>query len=109
MRLLENPKVNVKLFPIKAGYVVRGSTTVGMHLTEAAMVAYARERAYHGRKLLDEHTPDPTGCCRECGRTHPCPERRYGGDLLVHFDHWWSTPTTHPRPYVVDSKPDYPS
>ena len=83
---------------------------VGMHLTEAAMIAYAHERAHHGRKLLDEHIPDPTGCCRECGRTHPCPERRYGGDLLVHFDHWWSSPTTRPRPYAVESKPDgYPA
>lgn len=81
---------------------------MGVHLTEAAMIAYAHERAHHGRKLLDQHVSDPTGCCRECGRTHPCPERRYGGDLLVHFDHWWSSPTTQARPYAVDSKPDYP-
>jgi hypothetical protein len=80
---------------------------VGVHSTEAAMIAYAHERAHHGRRLLDKHIPDPTGCCRECGRTHPCPERRYGGDLLVHFDHWWSSPNSKSRPYVVDSTPDY--
>jgi hypothetical protein len=96
-------------FLLTTGFVVRGGYDMGVHLTEAAMIAYAHERAHHGRQLLDEHVPDPTGCCRQCGRTHPCPERRYGGDLLVHFDHWWSSPTTQPRPYAVDSKPDYPA
>jgi hypothetical protein len=81
---------------------------VGAHLTEEAMIAYAHERAYHGRKLLEKHISDPTGSCRECGRTHPCPERRYGGDLLVHFDHWVSSPNSPSRPDVVDSTPDYP-
>jgi hypothetical protein len=73
------------------------------------MIAYARERAHHGRKLLAEHIPDPTGCCRECGRTHPCPDRHYGGELLVHFEHWWSTPPVPAHPNVVHNQPDgYP-
>jgi hypothetical protein len=79
---------------------------VSTHLTEAAMVAYAHERARLGHRLLDEHVPEPTGCCRECGRSHPCPQRRYGGDLLVQFDHWWSTGPRNIHPYVVPTKPD---
>ena len=69
---------------------------MSFHLTEQAMIAYADERARLGRRLLAQHVPESTGCCRACGRIHPCPDRRYGGELLVHFDHWWSDHINHP-------------
>ena len=71
-----------------------------IRLTEAAMIEHAHERAHHGRRLLGTHVPDGTGCCQSCGRPHPCPERRYGGDLLVHFDDWWYATPTLVRPYI---------
>jgi hypothetical protein len=77
---------------------------VSVHLTEAEMIAYANERARLGHRLLDAHVSDGTGCCQACGRTHPCPDRRYGGDLLVHFDQWWCAPPVLVRPYVPDPR-----
>ncbi|MEV4412147.1 hypothetical protein [Catellatospora sp. NPDC049609] len=49
---------------------------------------YAEAQAAYGRHLLKLHRRDGTGCCRGCGRAHPCDERVHAGRLLAHFAHW---------------------
>lgn len=66
---------------------------MAQQLTEEAFASYALAQVEYGRMLLAEHTRDGTGCCRVCGRPSPCPVRRRGGELLIHFGQW--RPDTH--------------
>jgi hypothetical protein len=52
------------------------------------LVDYAREQSERGWLMLRSHVVDQTGCCRRCGRPHPCPDRQRGGDLVVWYGHW---------------------
>jgi hypothetical protein len=59
-------------------------------LTEEAFARYAFAWTEYANSLLAEHLRDGAGCCKACGRPSPCPERRRGGELLVHFGQWRS-------------------
>jgi hypothetical protein len=52
------------------------------------LVDYAREQSERGWQILRSHVVDHTGCCRRCGRPHPCPDRQRGGDLVVWYAHY---------------------
>jgi hypothetical protein len=43
-----------------------------MPMAEPEFLRYADAQAAYGRHLLAEHQRDGTGCCRSCGRAHPC-------------------------------------
>ncbi len=48
--------------------------------------AYARERIAVAQRTLAEHTVSVwTGCCVECGRAGPCPERVDAEGVLVGY------------------------
>jgi uncharacterized protein YjbI with pentapeptide repeats len=66
-------------------------------LDHAAMVHHAHVQAQHGQRLLANHIPDGTGCCRECGRSHPCPDRLMGEELLIRFAGWSAVPAPRQR------------
>jgi len=70
------------------------------YYSAARFTEHARQQAALGQGLLDEHVPDGTACCRRCGRAHPCPDRRQGGELVVQFGHWGNAPAGLVRPYV---------
>ena len=61
---------------------------MGAYYSAERLVDYAREQAERGWQMLRSHVVDQTGCCRRCGRTHPCPDRQRGGDLVVWYGHW---------------------
>lgn len=61
-------------------------------LSHAAMADHAREQTDHGRRLLAAHMPDGTGCCKRCGRSHPCADRQQGEDLVAMFAEWLEPP-----------------
>jgi hypothetical protein len=68
-------------------------------LTPAEFAAHAATQVLHGRRLVTEHAPDGTGCCRVCGRPSPCSLAREGANLVQHFGPWMPEPTLV-RPYV---------
>ena len=55
---------------------------------EQALSAYADAQAAYAVQLLRLHRRDGTGCCRHCGRVHPCDERARAGHLIAHFGDW---------------------
>jgi hypothetical protein len=64
------------------------SRDMGDHIITRDFGAYAEAQAAYGRDLLRLHRRDGTGCCRYCGRVHPCAERTRAGQLIAHFEHW---------------------
>jgi hypothetical protein len=61
---------------------------VSAYYSAERLVDYAREQSERGWRMLRSHVVDQTGCCRRCGRPHPCPDRQRGGDLVVWYGHW---------------------
>ncbi|WP_212841589.1 hypothetical protein [Catellatospora sp. IY07-71] len=71
-----------------------------MPMAEPEFLRYADAQAAYGRHLLAEHQRDGTGCCRSCGRAHPCEQRAHGGRLVVHYADWDGGGPALVRPYL---------
>ncbi|MDI1462243.1 hypothetical protein QEZ54_14835 [Catellatospora sp. KI3] len=70
-------------------------------IAEEEFRRYAQSQADRGWHLIGLHRRDGSGCCRHCGRTHPCDERVYGGRLIVHYENWFGDqPPRLLRPYL---------
>ncbi|GAA1419836.1 hypothetical protein GCM10009662_75190 [Catellatospora coxensis] len=63
---------------------------MGGSIAEQEFDTYAEAQAAYGRHLLGLHRRDGAGCCRDCGRPHPCGERTRAGLLIAHFEDWTS-------------------
>jgi hypothetical protein len=50
-----------------------------------AMRAYADTRVAAAEQVLATHHGDATGCCLDCGRTMPCPDRTAADQLRTHY------------------------
>ncbi|GHJ44987.1 hypothetical protein Cs7R123_23290 [Catellatospora sp. TT07R-123] len=61
---------------------------MGEPVGELEFQSYAEAHAARARGLLRVHRRDGSGCCRSCGRPHPCEVRTYAGRLIVQFEDW---------------------
>jgi hypothetical protein len=57
--------------------------------------------AEQGADPMLVHRREATGCCRHCGRVHPCDLRLHGAQLIAHYADWrWEEPELI-RPYLA--------
>ncbi|MEV4412539.1 hypothetical protein [Catellatospora sp. NPDC049609] len=73
---------------------------MGTPIAEREFLRYAEAQAAYGVHLLAVHRRDHTGCCRQCGRSHPCDERSHGARLIAHYADWQPEPQLV-RPYLT--------
>ncbi|GHJ49334.1 hypothetical protein Cs7R123_66760 [Catellatospora sp. TT07R-123] len=74
---------------------------MGTPIAEREFERYAEAQAARGAYLLLVHRREATGCCRRCGRVHPCEFRLRGAQLLAHFADWQAVEPALVRPYLA--------
>ncbi|GHJ44101.1 hypothetical protein Cs7R123_14430 [Catellatospora sp. TT07R-123] len=74
---------------------------MGTPIADREFSQYAEAQAAHGAHLLLTHRRESTGCCRHCGRPHPCEHRLRGAQLIAHFADWRVAEPSLVRPYAT--------
>ncbi|MEV0458006.1 hypothetical protein [Catellatospora methionotrophica] len=74
---------------------------MGKAIPEREFAQYADAQAAYGTHLLSVHRREATGCCRQCGRVHPCDLRMRGAHLIAHYADWWTDQPDLVRPYAA--------